>query len=404
MLVAEGVCTWRREARQELRAAAYLLSGLANNLPDIDVVYSSWLTGPKPLGSLLHHRGHTHTLVFALLGGGLLYWLAMHLYLRRKQAFSPPERHVLLGLCLAGPLLHVAMDFGNSYGVHPFWPLTGRWFYGDTIFILEPLWWALTIPILAHRLARRWLRLLLWSLLGALLVVSWFVPFVVPASRYALLLLTALGVALTRWGSPRASVSFAVVGCLCVALLFRLGSARAQTALRSAAEATFPALELYDIAATPMPANPACWEGLVAGEQGGSYRVLRARVSLPPLELANCAAGVDAHPTAPVTALDRPVRGGVEWQTEYRADLGELRALRTRDCRFRALLKFTRLPYAFYTPGTGSFPRLLKAGDLRYDRASDLDFSDIELGEAGRDSCPRFVPGWAEPRADLLAP
>ncbi len=403
MLVAEAVCTFRRETRQELRAAAYLLSALANNLPDIDIVYSSWLTGPKPIGSLVHHRGHTHTLLVGVLGAMLLYWMALRLYARRSELFARDERKLLLGLCLAGQLLHLGMDFGNSYGVHPFWPLSGRWFYGDTIFILEPLWWALSIPILAHRIARRWLRLLLWILLGTLLVVCWFVPFVVPASRYLLLLVTALGVALTRWGSPRACLAFAAVGCLAVALAFRLGAARAKAALREASEAAFPALELYDIAARPMPANPACWEGLLVGEQGGSYRVLRAKVSLPPLTLASCAAGAAVDPTAPMRPLARPVRGGVEWQSEYRADLAELRALRARDCRFRALLKFTRVPYAFRTSGRDSSPGL-KAGDLRYDEKRERDFSDIELGEAGQDPCPRFVPGWAEPRADLLAP
>lgn len=402
MLVAEAVCTFRSEARRELRQAAYLLSALANNLPDIDVVYSSWLTGPKPLGSLLHHRGHTHTLLFALLGAWALYFIALRLLSRK--GFSSGERRVLLGLCLAGPLLHLGMDLGNNYGVHPFWPVSGRWLYGDTIFIVEPLWWALTIPILAARIARRWLRLLLWILLGTLLVICWFVPFVVPASRFVLLLVTALGVAVARFGSARACLAFAGAGCLVVALVFRLGSVRAKAALRDATEAAFPALEPYDMAATPMPGNPACWEGLVVGEQGGTYRVLRAKVSLPPLALTSCSAGDDVDPTAPVKQLDRPVRNGVKWLTEYQAELAELRALRQRDCRFRALLKFTRLPYASFTRGTGSSSRLLKAGDLRYDRARDQDFSDIELGEAVKDACPRFVPDWAEPRADLLAP
>ena len=70
-----------------------------------------------------------------------------------------------------GRELHLAMDFANNYGVHPFWPLSGRWFYGDTIFIIEPLWLVLLIPVLAHRLERRWLKVLLWCLLAALLAV-----------------------------------------------------------------------------------------------------------------------------------------------------------------------------------------------------------------------------------------
>jgi ribosomal protein L28 len=41
-----------------------LVSILANNAPDLDIVYIG-ITGGK-LGYLLHHRGHTHTLVATL--------------------------------------------------------------------------------------------------------------------------------------------------------------------------------------------------------------------------------------------------------------------------------------------------------------------------------------------------
>jgi inner membrane protein len=403
MLLAEVLCTARRESRPELRQAAYLLSALANNLPDIDVVYSSWLTGPRPLGSLIHHRGHTHTLLFALPAAWLLYWVSLRLWRRRERVFSTSESRVLLGLALAGPLLHLLMDLGNNYGVHPFWPLSGRWFYGDTVFIIEPLWLALTIPLIAHQLRRRWLALLLWIILGTLLVVCWFVPLVLPASRYVLVALTLAGVALTRWGTPVARVSFAVVGCLAVALVFRWGSARAQSAAHAASAASFPALAVVDIAASPMPANPACWEALLAGEQAGQYRVLRAKVALPPLSLDECPAGADNAPTAQIRRLDRPERAGVRLQSEFQMPVAELRRLREHDCRFRALLQFTRLPYAQRAPGIGSGPERLQAGDLRYDRSPDRDFSDLEVPLAvPAGGCPRFVTGWREPIADML--
>ena len=198
MLVAEAVCTWRRDTRPELRRAAYLLSALANNLPDIDGVYASWLTGPAPIGYLVHHRGHTHTLLFALIAAPLLYWLALWLWRRKKQEFSGAEARVLLGLTLFGPVLHLLMDFGNNYGVHPFWPASGRWFYGDTIFIIEPLWLVLLLPILAHQLERRWLKVVLWALLAVLLTVCWFVPFVPTGVRFVLLGSTATAFAFTR--------------------------------------------------------------------------------------------------------------------------------------------------------------------------------------------------------------
>jgi inner membrane protein len=402
MLVAEVVCTFRRETRPELRRAAYLLSALANNLPDIDGVYASWLTGPAPIGYLVHHRGHTHTLLFALLAAPLLYWAALRLWRRKNTLFSVTESRTLLGLTLFGPLLHLLMDFGNNYGVHPFWPVSGRWFYGDTIFIIEPLWLVLLIPILAHQLERRWLKLLLWALLVVLLTVCWFVPFVPTVLRFVLLGLAATGVALTRWASRRAQVVFAGLGCVAVALLFRIGSSRAQAALRDATSSAFPALEVYDIAATPMPGDPTCWEGLLVGEQGGLYRVLRAKVALTPRSLDGCTAGEYAEPTAKVERLERPDRFGVRLQTQFQAPLSELRALRQRDCRFRALLQFTRLPYAQQAHQTEPPSPRLQAGDLRYDRGPERDFSDLE-GPLTALDCPRFVPGWQEPRADLLA-
>ena len=57
---------------------------------------------------------------------------------------------------------------------------------------------------------------------------------------------------------------------------FGLGSRHAKAALRQVTADAFPALDVRDIALTPMPTNPACWEGLVVGVQGERYRVLRA--------------------------------------------------------------------------------------------------------------------------------
>ena len=406
MLLAEAVLVSRREVRPQLRAVAYLASALANNLPDVDIVYT-WISGPKPLGSLLHHRGHTHTLALALpmawlLGLGLWRWFS-----RRNADAGKRDQNLILGLCLAGPLLHLTMDLGNNYGIHPFWPLSSRWFYGDTIFIVEPLWWALSIPILAQLARRTWLKIVLWILLGAVLLVCWFVPFVLPASRFALLALSGLAFVVGRRASERGRIGFGLAAWVAIAVCFAIGSASAKQQLRRAAEGAFPALQPRDIAATPMPANPACWEGLLVGEQGSTYRVLRASVALWPLQASDCTAGLDVEPTANVRLLERPNRGGVRWISEYREELAELRQLAARDCRFRALLEFARLPY-FSRHGTESIPGRDPgkfAGDLRYDRQPGLDFSDLPLPEdPSSGPCPRFLPGWVPPRADLLQP
>jgi inner membrane protein len=335
MLVADAVCVWRGETRAEVRAAASLLSALTNNLPDIDIVYS-WIDGPKPLGSLLQHRGHTHTLLLALpmawlLGVGMWRWLARS----RPAAFTPDRKQWLLLLALAGPALHLLMDYGNNYGVHPFWPVYSGWLYGDSIFIVEPLWLAILVPVVARGLTRRWLAALLWLALAAVITICWFVPFVPTASRLALLGLALAAFTVGRLTSESTRLVLAVGGCLSVAL--------------------------------------------------------------GPLSATDCSAGSEVEPTAPVATLSRANFGGVRWRTEYSADLSELSRLRRADCRFRAMLRFARVPYFA--------PARQIAGDLRYDRQPGLDFSDVALsGPASAAPCPRFVPGWTEPRAELFRP
>ena len=395
MLLAEAACVWRGETRKNVRSVAYLVSALANNLPDADVLYS-WIPGPRPLGSLLHHRGHTHTLLLGLPAAWLLGLALWRWFLRRNPADATRrERGLFVGLALVGVVLHLGMDLGNNYGVHPFWPLSSRWLYGDTIFIIEPLWLSIAIPVLAETLSRRWLKLTLWVVLAAVLVVCWFVPFVATPVRFALLAVTALFSLVARKTHQRLRIQLAIAACLGVALMFGLASLRAKASLRAATTAAFPALDVQDLALTPLPSNPACWEGLVAGEQGDSYRVLRATVALAPLDAADCNAGMDAEPTAPVKPLERANHGGVRWVSEYQAGIPELTRLRRDDCRFRALLEFARLPYV---SASG-----LIAGDLRYDRSRGRDFSDIDLPPDPKQGiCPPFTPGWREPRAALF--
>jgi inner membrane protein len=150
--------------RHALRRSLMLATcALAGNFPDLDLVLTPLL--PAPLGYLLHHRGHTHTLLYAFPQAMLL---AALLYL-----LWPSARHLLrqsatartgFGLALAvGFGLHLAMDYLNSYGLHPFHPFNSGWVYGDMIFILEPVFWvAFGIPMVMtlRQPALRWLLLL----------------------------------------------------------------------------------------------------------------------------------------------------------------------------------------------------------------------------------------------------
>ena len=400
MLVAEAACAFRKKARTELRVAAYVTSALANNLPDIDPIYT-WITGPKPLGSLLHHRGHTHTLLLALPAGCLLAAAILRRF-ERNGAFARDERRLVYGLGAGGAALHIGMDFGNNYGVHPFWPFVSSWFYGDSIFIVEPLWWAIALPALAFAVQSRWLRAVFATLLAALIAASALLPFITRGTLAAVLLLAASSAAAARLGSARARIAAACSGWLAIATTFVVASSRAEDALTGAVTRDFPALAVNDVALSPMPGNPFCWNALVVGTAGAEYVVLSANAApFPAVSGApSCPYDSAAVSTAPRTPLSLPPRAEVRWLQEYRTPLTELRNLRANDCRFDALLRYARVPYVTAASPPPSAPRV--AGDLRYDRAPGLDFADLPLSEPR--VCPRFVPGWKPPRAALFEP
>ena len=51
---------------------------------------------------------------------------------------APRSGRQLLLLSYIGVLLHVFMDFLNSYGVRLLMPFSERWFYGDALYIVDP--------------------------------------------------------------------------------------------------------------------------------------------------------------------------------------------------------------------------------------------------------------------------
>jgi inner membrane protein len=124
------------------------------NLPDIDAVLS--VLGTQ---SLALRRGITHGPI-ALLILPLLLTAAMIAFerwqvRRRKRPQSrPPVRPVpLLILAYVGTLSHPALDYMNNYGIRLLEPFSPRWFYGDTLFIIDAVLW--TILPLGIWLSRR---------------------------------------------------------------------------------------------------------------------------------------------------------------------------------------------------------------------------------------------------------
>jgi inner membrane protein len=135
-------------------ATATLL--LAANAPDVDII-TVWTA--TSFGSLAFRRGWTHgPLALAMLP--LVITIAMLTWdrfvrLRRDPTKAPVDPRWTLVLAIVGVLSHPTLDWLNTYGIRLLMPFSDRWFYGDSVFIVDPYWWALLGGTLVLARARR---------------------------------------------------------------------------------------------------------------------------------------------------------------------------------------------------------------------------------------------------------
>jgi inner membrane protein len=395
LLLAEAVVQVR--ARQQAQSARFVLlarvlSAAANNLPDLDSLYAG-ITEPRSLGYLLHHRGHTHTLIGALALAALM-TAAVQFALRGRSQLARADWLVLWGLSLAGGVAHMAMDFTNNYGVHPFWPVRDGWLYGDFVFIIEPFFFVLGVPPLLFALRSRVARVLLGASLAAVLVAAWTLSWVPPGAALVVSLLTALSLVLAYKLDPLERIKLTCVAAFGVVVVF-LGT---HFAARARAAKSLPAAAvLHDLVLTPMPANPLCWSVWRVSTEDGKYVAERGAVAAVPslLPVGRCRVEPDhSDPTAPLTSLNVEEVPAVLWTARYVAPVAELGALARDSCHFAAFLRFARVPYWAKTE------RGRVAGDLRYDRDQSIEFAELRLPDGA--PCPRWVPSWLPPRHELL--
>jgi inner membrane protein len=111
---------------------------IASNIPDLDVLVFVTSTS-----AVAFRRGWTHgVLAQALLPAALT---AVMLLMARARPGGDGRPAVsarwLLLLSYLGVFSHVFLDLLNSYGIRLLMPFQPRWFYGDTLFIIDPWLW-----------------------------------------------------------------------------------------------------------------------------------------------------------------------------------------------------------------------------------------------------------------------
>ncbi|MDY0065417.1 MAG: metal-dependent hydrolase [Steroidobacteraceae bacterium] len=381
------------QTRRNLMVSALAAGG---NLADLDFLYSA-ATGDK-LDYLLHHRGHTHTVLGALLIAGVVYF-AMHAWLRRKRLTTAAiDRRALIAAALLGPLLHVAMDLANNYGVHPFWPVYNGWLYGDSIFIVEPLFWAACAP-LVFLLRTVTARALVAVLVAAGLALALFSGFVPRPMAFTLAAMAAIMLAVGRLARPGIALASALVLWLGLSAAFALTS-RTAHAHADAHGRRFTDETQLDRVLTPMPVNPLCWEVIFIDKRADQLVLRRAMLSLAPriITAQSCPGRGLQATTAPLRSTPAQNSDQIRWRGEIASSLTHITQLASADCRVAAFMRFARAPWlARIERNEGA---ALVIGDLRYDREPELGFAEIDLSSPT--DCLAWLPRWTPPRADLL--
>src|SRR5947207_3294270 len=137
---------------------ATITAVIAANLPDIDIV--SALAGTPTY--LEYHRGITHSIAgIPLLALGL----AAVMYLFSENFW---KTYVVALIAMA---THPLLDLANTYGLRPFLPMDGTWYYGDLLPIIDPYLDAiLLVGILAGETFKDSKRLMTWVSVGLMVL------------------------------------------------------------------------------------------------------------------------------------------------------------------------------------------------------------------------------------------
>lgn len=397
------------QAERRWRSALIWTAVIGSNFPDLDFVVRFFAHDTKLL-YLLEHRGHSHTFLFALPAGLLSGLLGAKIAGFRSDADAPGATAATVGgearrgwipLLLLGVLsafLHIGADFWNDYGVHPLWPFSNRWYYGDFIFIVEPMLWSVLLPLAILEARGRFGRYAWGAFAGLALGLVWLGgymtwPLALAVTAWSAVL-TAVMIGLRH---TRRRVWATAAGLAIVLLAFVTGSHLARRAVRDQLAVQAPTEQEVQLVSSPAPGNPACWRVILASlaPASGEYIVRVGVASLGFTQNAGdgCYPHLGTERTMPLQAT-WPSDSHLVWLGEFRGNAAELKSLASSNCGFAALLHFARVPFWIKQSGQ------VIGGDARYDREPGLGFSEFAFANSA--ACPTYVPLWIPPLRFLL--
>jgi inner membrane protein len=264
-----GAAIGRATAGHRVPRAA-VLGAVAANAPDWAELFTGW---PWPGAVYLaEHRGVTHALVgvaievVGLVAAAGAAWWGWH---RLRPQAAPRVAWGWLALLAAVAVAsHAFMDWQGSYGLRPLLPWSDRWYYGDFVAIVDPLYWIVPLVALAWGAHRHWWSLFGFAVVGTpatLLVLATALP--APWLKGAWVALTLVGGAgwIAHWfgvAGRRRAAAYALAVLAAYAAAQYVASLPAKAAVRRAAEARFGPATRW--AALTVVGRPFTWEPMFA--------------------------------------------------------------------------------------------------------------------------------------------
>jgi inner membrane protein len=337
---------------EKLSPGASALCVIAANAPDADIVTA--LFGGRWV-YLQNHRGITHsiagTLLIALLLPSVFYLFDFVISRLRKKQMRLRWKGALVASLVASAT-HPLMDWTNNYGVRFLLPWNPRWFYGDFVFIIDPVFWIILGGAVFLVTSKTRKQLATWLVLAAIPTVLVFVG---PMGRGGLNDATFLRVTWVttivilvilfqrdvggRWEATVPRAAFGVVAIYLLGLFLMHAVALRHAKVQALGIASTQSEQIVKVAAMPTLANPLHWQAAVETEKA-AYRF---DVTLPDGSAGN------------FTRRDRP-----EALNE------RLMSQALSDPRTQIFLGFARFPVAQISGEDCASQTLVQFADLRY--------------------------------------
>lgn len=130
-----GAAVGEAVAGRKMGAKAALWGAIGGTIPDMDVFLRFWY---DPLDAALVHRGFSHSLVFAILGGIALTWISVKF---SKKGYNRKTWFLLWFLSI---VTHPLLDIFTNYGTQFLWPFDWRLTF-NSVFVIDPLY---TVPFM----------------------------------------------------------------------------------------------------------------------------------------------------------------------------------------------------------------------------------------------------------------